>query len=91
MTVIVCPRHPVVLLDSCAVTMFIYLSKKVAIPHNIKLQTVSWNSEQGWIACGGGSGLLKVLKLEVIEIYMFVAGYGNIMIMSSSYDHMWHV
>lgn len=44
--------------------MFVYLSKKIAIPHNIKLQAVSWNSEQGWIACGGANGLLKVLKLE---------------------------
>ena len=26
--------------------------------------SVSWNSEQGWIACGGQNGLLKVLKLE---------------------------
>ena len=33
--------------------MFIYLSKKIAIPHNTKLQCVSWNSEQGWISCGG--------------------------------------
>ena len=44
--------------------MFIYLSKKIAIPQGIKLQCVSWNSEQGWISCGGGNGLLKVLKLE---------------------------
>jgi WD repeat-containing protein 35 len=44
--------------------MFIYLSKKIAIPNGLKLKCVSWNSEQGWIACGGESGLLKVLKLE---------------------------
>jgi len=44
--------------------MFVYLSKKIAIPHNLALQVVSWNSAQGWIACGGESGLLKVLKLE---------------------------
>lgn len=44
--------------------MFIYLSKKIAIPHGLKLKCVSWNSEQGWISCGGCSGLLKVLKLE---------------------------
>jgi WD repeat-containing protein 35 len=25
---------------------------------------VAWNNDQGWIACGGGDGLLKVLKLE---------------------------
>ncbi|CAE7573710.1 Wdr35 [Symbiodinium sp. CCMP2456] len=42
----------------------VYLSKKIAIPHQLALQVVSWNSAQGWIACGGESGLLKVLKLE---------------------------
>eukprot|EP00232_Nephroselmis_pyriformis_P019088 CAMPEP_0182899530 /NCGR_PEP_ID=MMETSP0034_2-20130328/28121_1 /TAXON_ID=156128 /ORGANISM="Nephroselmis pyriformis, Strain CCMP717" /LENGTH=1198 /DNA_ID=CAMNT_0025033565 /DNA_START=181 /DNA_END=3774 /DNA_ORIENTATION=- len=44
--------------------MFIYLSKKIAIPNGVKLKSVSWNSEQGWIACGGENGLLKVLKLD---------------------------
>nr|XP_006001165.1 PREDICTED: WD repeat-containing protein 35 isoform X1 [Latimeria chalumnae] len=45
--------------------MFIYLSKKIAIPNGLKLRCVSWNKEQGFIACGGEDGLLKVLKLEV--------------------------
>mmetsp|Transcript_14038 Transcript_14038/g.22384 ORF Transcript_14038/g.22384 Transcript_14038/m.22384 type:complete len:1210 (-) Transcript_14038:255-3884(-) len=44
--------------------MFAYLSKKIAIPHKIKLHSVSWNTDQGWIACGGEKGLLKVLKLD---------------------------
>ncbi|TPX70337.1 hypothetical protein SpCBS45565_g01735 [Spizellomyces sp. 'palustris'] len=44
--------------------MFIYLSKKIAIPNGVKLRTVAWNNDQGWIACGGEEGLLKVLKLE---------------------------
>ncbi|XP_070533961.1 WD repeat-containing protein 35-like isoform X2 [Ptychodera flava] len=44
--------------------MFIYLSKKIAIPNNTKLRCVSWNCQQGYIACGGEDGLLKVLKLE---------------------------
>ncbi|XP_033861234.1 WD repeat-containing protein 35 isoform X1 [Acipenser ruthenus] len=44
--------------------MFIYLSKKIAIPNNINLRCVSWNKDQGFIACGGEEGLLKVLKLE---------------------------
>ncbi|KAJ3015471.1 WD repeat-containing protein 35 [Thoreauomyces humboldtii] len=44
--------------------MFIYLSKKIAIPNGVKLRTVAWNNDQGWIACGGEDGLLKVLKLE---------------------------
>lgn len=44
--------------------MFIFLSKKIAIPNNVKLRCATWNSEQGWIACGGQNGLLKVLRLE---------------------------
>ncbi|XP_013413466.1 WD repeat-containing protein 35-like [Lingula anatina] len=44
--------------------MFIYLSKKIAIPNNTTLRCVAWNREQGYIACGGENGLLKVLKLE---------------------------
>lgn len=44
--------------------MFIYLSKKIAIPNNVKLRCSAWNSDQGWIACGGQNGLLKVLRLE---------------------------
>ncbi|OQR99052.1 WD repeat protein 35 [Achlya hypogyna] len=44
--------------------MFIFLSKKIAIPNGAQLCCASWNPEQGWIACGGQNGLLKVLKLE---------------------------
>ncbi|CAD7934483.1 unnamed protein product [Amoebophrya sp. A120] len=44
--------------------MFVYLSKKIAIPHNLNLQVIAWNLSQGWIACGGERGLLKVIKLE---------------------------
>uniref|UniRef100_A0A6A7G3L3 WD repeat-containing protein 35 n=4 Tax=Hirondellea gigas TaxID=1518452 RepID=A0A6A7G3L3_9CRUS len=44
--------------------MFIYLSKKIAIPNNVRLRCVGWNKDQGYIACGGDDGLLKVLKLE---------------------------
>jgi WD repeat-containing protein 35 len=45
--------------------MFLYLSKKIAIPNGINLHSLAWNPDQGWIACGGDSGLLKVLKLEL--------------------------
>ncbi|XP_075255210.1 WD repeat-containing protein 35-like [Convolutriloba macropyga] len=44
--------------------MFIYLSKKIAIPNNVALKCISWNKQKGYIACGGKDGLLKVLKLE---------------------------
>jgi WD repeat-containing protein 35 len=30
----------------------------------LKLRSLAWNKQQGWIACGGGNGMLKVLKLE---------------------------
>ncbi|KAJ1483544.1 hypothetical protein T484DRAFT_1799869 [Baffinella frigidus] len=43
--------------------MFIYLNKKIAIPNGVKLRTCQWNAEEGFIAVGGESGLLKVLKL----------------------------
>ncbi|MEE6476885.1 hypothetical protein FKM82_011258 [Ascaphus truei] len=45
--------------------MFIYLSKKIAIPNNTRLKCISWNKDQGYIACGGESGLLKILKLDM--------------------------
>ncbi|XP_057287733.1 WD repeat-containing protein 35 isoform X3 [Pezoporus wallicus] len=44
--------------------MFIYLCKKIAIPGSVRLRCISWNKDQGFIACGGEDGLLKVLKLE---------------------------
>uniref|UniRef100_A0A2K5RB88 WD repeat-containing protein 35 n=2 Tax=Cebus imitator TaxID=2715852 RepID=A0A2K5RB88_CEBIM len=44
--------------------MFFYLTKKISIPNKVKLKCISWNKEQGFIACGGEDGLLKVLKLE---------------------------
>lgn len=44
--------------------MFVYLSKKIAIPNGLLVHCVSWNKEKGWIACGGEHGLLKVLRLE---------------------------
>ncbi|CAN0226644.1 unnamed protein product, partial [Discosporangium mesarthrocarpum] len=44
--------------------MYIYLCKKIAIPNGTKLHSLAWNPVQGWIACGGSSGLTKVLKLD---------------------------
>ncbi|XP_031790055.1 WD repeat-containing protein 35 isoform X2 [Piliocolobus tephrosceles] len=45
-------------------TMLFYLTKKISFPNNVKLKCVSWNKGEGFIACGGEDGLLKVLKLE---------------------------
>ena len=44
--------------------MYIYLSKKIAIPNGVQLNCISWNPQHGWITCGGQNGLLKVLKME---------------------------
>eukprot|EP00730_Choanoeca_flexa_P001723 TRINITY_DN10757_c0_g1_i2.p1 TRINITY_DN10757_c0_g1~~TRINITY_DN10757_c0_g1_i2.p1 ORF type:complete len:1157 (+),score=402.04 TRINITY_DN10757_c0_g1_i2:149-3619(+) len=46
--------------------MFIYLSKKIkiAIPNPIPLHSITWNQENGWIACGGEEGMLKIIRLE---------------------------
>ena len=49
---------------STMLSLFAYLSKKIAIPNSCNLQCLAWNHEQEWIACGGDDGLLKVLKLE---------------------------
>ena len=44
--------------------MFTYLSKKIAIPNNNKLYSISWSAYSGQISCGGEHGLLKIIKLE---------------------------
>lgn len=56
--------------------MYVYLSKKIAIPHGLKLTAIAWNhgnsnsggdstaTSHNYISCGGANGLLKVLKLE---------------------------
>ncbi|RXG72345.1 WD repeat-containing protein 35 [Armadillidium vulgare] len=40
------------------------LSCQIAIPNNVNLRCVSWNRDEGYIACGGDDGLLKVLRLD---------------------------
>ncbi|XP_011503648.1 PREDICTED: WD repeat-containing protein 35 [Ceratosolen solmsi marchali] len=44
--------------------MFVYLSKKIAIPNNVCLNCISWNQKQGYIAIGGNGGLLKVIRAD---------------------------
>ncbi|XP_013181015.1 PREDICTED: WD repeat-containing protein 35 isoform X2 [Papilio xuthus] len=44
--------------------MFIYMSKKIAIPKQSNVNCISWNHATGYIAVGGEDGMLKVLKLE---------------------------
>lgn len=44
--------------------MFIYMSKKIAIPKQLSVTCISWDHSSGYIAVGGEEGMLKVLKLE---------------------------
>ncbi|XP_049867805.1 WD repeat-containing protein 35 [Pectinophora gossypiella] len=44
--------------------MFIYMSKKIAIPKQANVTCIAWNHSSGYIAVGGEEGMLKVLKLE---------------------------
>ncbi|CAK1549882.1 unnamed protein product [Leptosia nina] len=44
--------------------MFIYMSKKIAIPKQSSVTCLAWNHSSGYIAVGGEDGMLKVLKLE---------------------------
>lgn len=47
--------------------MFLYLSKKISMPSGLRVSSLSWNSEQGWLACGGETGLLKVRKSFIMS------------------------
>lgn len=44
--------------------MFVYLSKKIAIPNNTALRCIAWDKEHGFLASGGDDGLLKILRLD---------------------------
>lgn len=44
--------------------MYLYLSKKIAMPNGTQLHSVAWNHADGWIAAGGANGLLKILQLD---------------------------
>lgn len=66
----------------------IYLFQ-ITIPGNFRLRSICWSKDQGYIACGGEDGLLKVLKLEIktgklhLSQYKFVGNLGDIMIFFS--------
>ncbi|KAK9804414.1 hypothetical protein WJX72_011599 [[Myrmecia] bisecta] len=78
-------------LTATSCEMFVYLSKKIAIPNSIKLRCLGWNGNQGWIACGGEGGLLKVLQLDgagqVKEGGEGAAGVGNLSMNQSLEGH----
>lgn len=48
--------------------MFVFLSKKISMPNNSKIDAVCWNKEQGWVVTGGEKGLLKVMKLDESKV-----------------------
>lgn len=50
--------------ENIRLKMFVYLSKKIAIPNNFRLNCMAWNQQQGFIAVGGEDGLLKVLRVD---------------------------
>lgn len=54
----------VIILNKIIKKLFIKNLLQIAIPNNVKLNCISWNKEQGYIAVAGTDGLLKVLKLE---------------------------
>lgn len=37
---------------------------QIAVPNNTKITAIAWNKQDGYIAVGGETGLLKVLKLD---------------------------
>jgi WD repeat-containing protein 35 len=56
--------------------MFIYLSKKIkiAIPNPIPLHSITWNQENGWIACGGEEGATHSLSTTIQHVPHLPAG-----------------
>lgn len=67
--------------------MFVYLSKKIAMPNNVQLRCISWNQNEGWIACGGSQGLLKILKLDADTKVNGVTVPGNLSINQTLEGH----
>ncbi|CAG7816899.1 unnamed protein product [Allacma fusca] len=47
--------------------MFAYLSKKLEMPYGSNVVSVAWSTSGGFLACGCDTGLIKVLKIEVVE------------------------
>jgi WD repeat-containing protein 35 len=44
--------------------MFVFLNKKISMPNDVKIRSISWNQVDGWICCGGEKGILKILQLD---------------------------
>ena len=57
--------------------MHAYLTKKIVIPGQHKLQCVEWRHEEGWMAVGGDNGLLKIIKVNDSSSSMDARGRVN--------------
>ena len=69
--------------------MFVYLSKKIAIPNNVRLNCIAWNHKQGYISVGGDDGLLKVIKADSSSTTMTASS--NLSMNQSLEGHNGHV
>eukprot|EP00158_Paraphelidium_tribonemae_P006808 Partr_v1_DN27980_c3_g1_i1_m10989 putative WD repeat domain 35 len=45
--------------------MFLYLTKKIGVPAESTLTTLSWDNADGYLICGGTNKYLKMLKFQV--------------------------
>ncbi|CAI4227348.1 unnamed protein product [Auanema sp. JU1783] len=48
--------------------MGIYLTKKISIPTNTDLLCIEWNLKTKFIAAGGTNGILKIVKLNPLDL-----------------------
>ncbi|MES1909031.1 MAG: hypothetical protein MHM6MM_001844 [Cercozoa sp. M6MM] len=49
-------------------SVFAWLTKKIALPALLRVTALAWHRTDGWIACGGADGALKILRFEPSEI-----------------------
>lgn len=49
---------------------------QISIPNDTHVSSLAWHSGEGWLAVGGNTGLLRVLKLELQQqgdqLYLFI-------------------
>lgn len=46
--------------------MFVFLYKKITVPNNVKIKSVGWSHEHGYIALGGDDGGIRIIKVDPI-------------------------
>ena len=55
------------LINQMTMTMFVHLNKKISIPNCSQVRCIAWSWQHEFIACGGESGMLKVIRLENVN------------------------